>query len=293
MASTLSTGVRGVDGFWESECATGVRVERVLPTGRAQVVIDLERGVATLVGPRTASAVVEIPRHTAGFSLAASGLAHVVGGDASEFVDTTVNVEDLGFDAWSVMADRTGALRDFATRMVSQFEVDERLVLAEDLLRAGTPARSVSGLLGLDRRQFVPAFRTMAGLAPKQYEVLVRLQRAKDHLRAADEQSLTFLAHCLGFADQAHMNVTGRPELADLPLPKELADQILRWNVIYSEMLDWDDPGTPIATPLERELHYLCGLSLAQRLANALGQDVYFFDGHFLTEDLKFSPDCH
>lgn len=208
MASTLSTGVRGVDGFWESACATGVRVERVLPTGRAQVVIDLERGVATLVGPRTASAVVEIPRHTAGFSLAASGLAHVVGGDASEFVDTTVNVEDLGFDAWSVMAaraDRTGALRDFATRMVSQFEVDERLVLAEDLLRAGTPARSVSGLLGLDRRQFVPAFRTIAGLAPKQYEVLVRLQRAKDHLRAADEQSLAFLAHWLGFADQAHM----------------------------------------------------------------------------------------
>ena len=69
-----------------------------------------------------------------------------------------------------------------------------------------------------------------------------------------------------------------------------LADQIQRWNVIYSEMLDWDDPGTPIDTPLERELHYLCGLSLAQRLANALDHDVYFLDDHFLSEGLKFSP---
>ena len=81
-----------------------------------------------------------------------------------------------------------------------------------------------------------------------------------------------------------------RPEIGDLPIPKALADQVLRWNVIYSEMLDWDDPGYPIDTPLERELHYLCGLSLAQRLANALGHDVYFFDGFYLAEGLKFSP---
>ena len=84
-----------------------------------------------------------------------------------------------------------------------------------------------------------------------------------------------------------------RPEVSDLSIPTALADQILRWNVIYGEMLDWDDPGTPIDTPLERELHYLCGLSLAQRLANALGHDVYFSDGHFLAEALKFSPGVH
>lgn len=82
----------------------------------------------------------------------------------------------------------------------------------------------------------------------------------------------------------------GRPEFADLPISKDLADQIQRWNAIYSEMLDWEDPMNKVDTPLERELHYLCGLSLAQRLANSLEQDVYFFDSQFLTEDLKFSP---
>lgn len=91
----------------------------------------------------------------------------------------------------------------------------------------------------------------------------------------------------------AYKGQLDRPEVTDLGIPPVLGDQILRWNVIYCEMLDWDDPGTPIDTPLERELHYLCGLSLAQRLANALGHDVYFFDGLFLTEDLKFSAGCH
>ncbi len=75
-----------------------------------------------------------------------------------------------------------------------------------------------------------------------------------------------------------------------LGLPEEIVEQLKGWNEIYYDMRDWKDPATPVSSELERKLHFLCGMSLAQRIANFLGRDIYFFDPHFMQEDQRFSP---
>lgn len=196
----------GVEAFWSSERIGALFAERVLPTGRAQVIVDLDTGVATIVGPRTVSAVVVPPRRAVGFALSGSGLARIVGGDAHQLVDAVIDLGDL--DRGLPHAPASGcdaALRALAVHLVQRFEVDDRIVAAEHLLRSGAPATSVPSQLGFDRRKFVPAFRGLVGLAPKHYEVLGRLQRTTAVLRSGTDTVLATIAAERGFADQAHM----------------------------------------------------------------------------------------
>lgn len=195
-----------VEAFWWSERTGAAKCERVLPTGRAQVIVDLDTGDVVLVGPRTVSAVVVPARRSAGFSLSGVGLARIIGGDSHELLDATINVGDVGGDVPSVF-DRNGHadLRAIARHLVNRFEVDDRIVVAERLLGSGSPASSVASRLGFDRRTFVPAFRKVVGVAPKHYELLGRLQRANAALRSQNPISLAVVAAETGFADQAHM----------------------------------------------------------------------------------------
>ena len=197
----------GVECIWLSERRDALKPERVLPTGRAQVVIDLDTCAARLVGPRTVSAVVTPPRRTAGFSLSGSGLARIVGGDADQLLDTTIDLGDLGSGLPGISDPPTNCgVRAFARELVDRFEVDDRIVVAERLLRFGARASSVASQIGLDRRKFVPAFRSLVGIAPKHYEMLGRLERANVVLRSGVDTPLATIAADVGFADQAHMS---------------------------------------------------------------------------------------
>ncbi len=134
------------------------------------------------------------------------GVARIVGGDAHDLLDTTIDVKDIGGNVPSAF-DRNGDadLRALARHLVNRFEVGERIVVAEHLLRSGLPASSVASRLGFDRRTFVPAFRSVVGIAPKHYELLGRFQRANVALRSQDPIPLALVAAEAGFADQAHM----------------------------------------------------------------------------------------
>lgn len=207
MHQSLAAPTSGVDGFWRAERIGGPVAERVLPTGLAQVIVDLDTGVATLVGPRTESAIVRPPRRAAGFSLSGSGLARIVGGDSQQLVDAAIDIDDLGRLASDGPASGCDAdLEAFAAQLVERFDVDDHIVLAEELLRSGVPASSVSSQLGLDRRRFVPAFRSLVGLAPKHYETLRRLQRTSRLLRSSGDAPLAVIAVEVGYADQSHMS---------------------------------------------------------------------------------------
>lgn len=196
----------GVESFWRWERKGAAKYERVLPSGRAQVIVDLDTGVAVIVGPRTVSAVVAPVRCAAGFSLSGSGLARIVGGDARQMIDTTIDVRDLGGNVPALpQPNGDSDLRAFARHLVNRFEVDDRIVVAERLLRSGAPASLVATRLGLDRRTFVPAFRSLVGVAPKHYELITRLQRVNAVLRSDTAMPLATLAADAGFADQAHM----------------------------------------------------------------------------------------
>lgn len=206
--------LRGVvASFWLShrpEVETG---EGVLPNGRAQVVVDLDAGTALLVGPRTTSAHVEIPRNTAGLSLTAVGLHRIADLPADELVDQVVDVEELWAgrrwlrhleDARSA-EDVLARLEEETVRRLRSRAPDPRVVAAERAIRTGTEPGAIAAAVGADRRWLVPEFRRVVGVAPKHYQRITRFQGLLRALRAADRAPLATLVAGFGYADQAHM----------------------------------------------------------------------------------------
>jgi AraC-like DNA-binding protein len=185
-------------------------VERVLPNGRAQVVVDLSTGRAILVGPRTTSAVVTPPAAAAGFALSGAGLGAILGPDAGALVDDVVELDQLHPRVAIRITDPddgriTAALRGIATELLSRFLIDCRIVSAESAIRSGWRASQAAASAGMDRRRFVPLFRQTVGMSPKRYERLIRFQSAVRYLRTAPQRSIADIAAALGYADQAHL----------------------------------------------------------------------------------------
>ena len=84
-----------VDGLWVSDRPSGSLVEQVVPSGRGQVVVDLDTGAGVLVGPRTKPAVVSVPGRAVGVSLTGIGLAAIVGSDVADLVDRAVPLDSV------------------------------------------------------------------------------------------------------------------------------------------------------------------------------------------------------
>jgi AraC-like DNA-binding protein len=185
-------------------------LERVLPNGRAQVVVDLNTGRAVLVGPRTMSAVVTPPAAAAGFALSGAGLGAILGPDAGALVDDVVELDQLHPRVEIRITDPddvrlTAALRWIAAELVNRFPIDGRIVSAESAIRSGWRASQAAASAGMDRRRFVPLFRRTVGMSPKRYERVIRFQTAVRCLRTAPERSIADIAATLGYADQAHL----------------------------------------------------------------------------------------
>lgn len=185
----------------------------VLPTGRAQLVVDLDAGTTMLVGPRTISARVRIPRTTAGVALTAMGLHRIADAPAHELVDEVIDVGELwGGSRWLRRLEHarsaeellSGLERETVRRLRSRAP-DPRLVAAERAIRRGIEPGSIATAVGADRRWLVPEFRHVVGVAPKHYQRIVRFQAALHAVRVADPAPLASIAARLRYADQAHM----------------------------------------------------------------------------------------
>ncbi len=202
-----------VSSFWLSQRVGAETADVVLPNGRAQLVVDLDAGTALLVGPRTTSAQVQIPRTAAGLALTALGLCGIADVPAHELVDEVIEVEELwGDNRWLRHLEHARSADDLLSNLeretVRHFRTgapDPRLVAAEHAIRAGMEPGAIAIAVGADRRWLVPAFRHVVGLAPKRYQRIVRFQATLRAVRAADPAPLSTIAASVGYADQAHM----------------------------------------------------------------------------------------
>lgn len=206
--------LRGVvSSFWLSHRVGRETADVVLPNGRAQLVVDLDAGTALLVGPRTTSAQVQIPRTTAGLALTAMGLHGIADVPAHELVDEVVEVEELWGDSrWLRHLEHARSADELLSRLeretVRHLRIrapDPRLVAAERAIRTGIEPGSIATAVGADRRWLVPEFRHVVGVAPKRYQRIVRFQAVLRALRIADPAPLAAIAASVGYADQAHM----------------------------------------------------------------------------------------
>ncbi len=101
-----------------------------------------------------------------------------------------------------------GQFSDAVTRPVRSDKTDVSAArdLIEDESARALPLDELADLCGLSRSQLVRSFRKTFGIAPHQYQMECRINRARAALNADRDLSLATLASDLGFSDQSHFN---------------------------------------------------------------------------------------
>lgn len=203
-----------VDRLWCASPASvaDVRVEWILPTCRAQVILSPTASV--FVGAKVVGEMIE--RRTGdpmvGVSFVAGGSAALIGAQGDETSGITVPLDAL-MPVGSLpdqIAERGAgeALDSVEAELVKRLRPPPKtslIVAAERAIRNGHPAAQIAELLGCDRRTLVPQFRRLVGVGPKHYERVCRFNRAVEAIRRPDAKQLASIAFAHGFADQAHL----------------------------------------------------------------------------------------
>ncbi|WP_436792849.1 helix-turn-helix domain-containing protein [Actinospongicola halichondriae] len=203
-----------VASFWVSVRPEADGDEVVLPSGRAQLVVDGGHGVALLVGPRTRPATVSSSTFAAGMSLSGAGLRALSRVPVPELVDVVVDADvviERGRWAQCLEESDPSAILDrleheALRHLRGDCALSQQVASAERAIQGGSRIDEVMSALGADRRRLVPAFRDAVGLAPKHYQRIQRFQRALRAMRMPTPPSLAEIAATCRYADQAHMS---------------------------------------------------------------------------------------
>ncbi len=205
-----------VDRLWWTGTAPGPTVvrERILPTGRAQIIISAGLAGSVMVGPTSKSVdIIRRGDHVAvGAAFRAGGAEPFVAVPSDELTDTTITLGAV----WTLasLPERLAELRADAALDLLEAELLRRLrpervtravLAAERAIRAGRGAGAVAAWLGEDRRRLVPQFRRTVGVGPKHYERIRRFSRSVEAIRQPRPPSLATIASEFGYADQAHL----------------------------------------------------------------------------------------
>jgi AraC-like DNA-binding protein len=204
---------------WEQRVAAD-RVQRVLPDGHADVLID-GSGSMEIVGLHDEVALPRLPKGTwiRGVRLRPEAVAAAFRVTASSLRNLTVPAEDV---LGSRRARQLVDARAFDS-WIRSVEPNERTSVAVGLLAAYPPVEvsDVADQLGMTARQLRRILVAEIGLPPKAYQRVVRMQRFLDvaSLRA----DLAAAAADAGYADQSHLSREVR-ELSGLT-PAQLLDE--------------------------------------------------------------------
>jgi AraC-like DNA-binding protein len=209
------------------------RLERILPNGRAHLMVNLAEDEfrtyslrnpaqvsshqgAVLAGPHAQPTVLDTreQRCLLAVEFRPGGAAPFFSLPICEMQNTVVSLSEL----WR---QRGGLLRERlfqAATPAAMFRVLESVLLAQmnrprdpaicyavAALEHGTPVAEICDRLGLLPKTFVRRFRSQVGLEPKRYARVRRLQRTLKAAVSPARRDWCALAAEQGFADQAHM----------------------------------------------------------------------------------------
>ena len=212
-------------------------LERVLPSGSAQLIFNLggdyfrhfkdnhsaavESDAAIIVGIN--SQYIFLDPHTRISTIGAifkpGGIPALFNCPSIEFLNRTVSLCDVAADVMAYRARLVDAssphkkfqlLESFLLNQLDEpCQTNAAIVRAVHLLKKEPAASSVSNLadeIGYSRRRFSTLFREAAGIAPKRYARIQRLQQALQEIRSFQQPDMTRIALASGYYDQAHFN---------------------------------------------------------------------------------------
>jgi len=210
-------------------------LERVLPTGSAQLIVNLKEDRTRLYDPESGAVRASCGTVLSGISTkygiidtaeqeCVAGVCFRPGGTASFFATPAYDLCDSGIPLELVWdRGRSARLREqalAAPNPTARLDALEKAMLEawrerldpaiEFALRtfAGDPAvrtiPEVAGRLGLSSKRLVERFKTAVGLPPKRYCRLLRFQRALASVERGRQADWTRIALDCGYFDQAH-----------------------------------------------------------------------------------------
>ncbi|WP_426749776.1 DUF6597 domain-containing transcriptional factor [Myxococcus sp. Y35] len=221
-----------VEFLWAYEGQPPHRLERVLPSGRMQLLVNLHedafrdyrldgrlvhttRGIA-LQGAHAAPRVVDTicQRSICGVSFAPASASPFLGMPASELTGKVVDLYELWGRDGTILRERllqapTSAARldvleaELLARGRSSKPRDEAVAAACSLLTGGASVRAVGVRLGLSPRRLIERFQAHVGVKPKLFARIARFQRVLES--DWGEADWATLADEHGFSDQAHL----------------------------------------------------------------------------------------
>jgi AraC-like DNA-binding protein len=228
-----------VDYFWLIEGGQATRLEKILPCGAVELVINLKDNEidihdpeqpelfrrfsgAVFSGTYSRSFVCNALQHEAimGVHFLAGGAFPFLDTDTSELTNAHANLADL----WG-----TSAL-ELRERLSTAATPEERFRIMEGHLRRrlhyrttcqlqtqfalkmfangggnGASVRDVSRELGLSQRRFIQMFSSQVGLTPKLFCRILRFQRARVFAEKLTTPDWPELAVTCGYFDQSHL----------------------------------------------------------------------------------------
>jgi AraC-like DNA-binding protein len=217
-----------VESLWYCETPPPYHLERALPSGGMQILVNLhadelasyrdgrvDRVAGTALRGATAGPVTIDTAHQrgiAGVAFRPGGAYPFFAAPPSETTDLLVGLGDLWGHAGPVLRERLLAApspaavldtleRSLLGRVVRPLAADPGVAFAVRAFERGDTVREVTDRLGTTRQRFARRFGEWVGLTPKRYARVRRFQR----LLAAEDGDWAARAAGAGYYDQAHM----------------------------------------------------------------------------------------
>ena len=207
-----------VERLWYYESRLSHPAERVLPSGRMQLIVHLEAAAARLCGPMTRPVTVPTVamRRVAGALFRFDGARPFLSMPCAALTNLDVDLADLWGRDGAVLAERLAAavspaavLHGLWSALVERLSFD---ISSDPIVRAATVALARGDRVaaavdasGLSWATFGRRFADRVGLSPKRYAGVQRFQRVVGRL-AAGERCLASVAAECGYYDQPHLS---------------------------------------------------------------------------------------
>lgn len=222
-----------VEGLWYFEADLQPALERVLPTGAMQLLINLDAdemrwysgadcavvhrlGGAILAGPFEGPVVIdtEEQRRVAGIAFTPMGASVFLTCPAHTVRGLLVPLEELWGGDGRVLRERLLEAGSPAAMLAcldawliarsrDRLVIDPAVVFAVAALGCGARVGTVVERLGLTARRFIDRFEAQVGLTPKRFARIQRFQRLVTSRDGSPDWA--DLAARAGYADQSHM----------------------------------------------------------------------------------------
>jgi AraC-like DNA-binding protein len=222
----------------------------ILPDGCIDLILDLTRGNAGIVGAMTRAVVFDPkkPVRSEAVRFRPGGAVPFFGVSADELTDRVVESTEIIGARWLAPAflDEFAFLGE-AVRMLERCLLGRlQAIRAPDPIVAYAVSRlfgpappsiaTLSRQTGWSRQHLGRVFRSQVGVTPKQLSRVARLQRAIDDLQRGRAASLADLALRLGYFDQAHMARDFRELAGVTPLiARASADSIFPIRSLFAQ----------------------------------------------------------